>query len=377
MKAPVPQSLPVWAILGLLAWGSSGCPSRGTGAPSSAVAPQAVQAPGSMDGQAAACGMPPVQSNSTAWWRDCPAESLRRACDRGRADACAALGSKLCGRGKATSSELAEAIAANKRSCDAAFAIGCANLGAMYEEGWGTAIDMVNAIALYERACSGGDSGGCADLGFVFANGKGVPKDDDRAYRLYRRACDLDPARCNELAMLVGEGRGAPKDEVKALVIFTASCDAGESVACFNAAYRYVEGRVAREDLGEAERLFEKACRGGHTTACVQRELISTLRIAPRLPHPEARLRNDCTRGDRNACYWLGVELTSGHGVKPDLDGAKLLWATCDQGLAEACYLVGVFYRFGFVVQANNDYARAAFKRACGLGIQRGCEPVF
>jgi TPR repeat protein len=114
------------------------------------------------------------------------ASALLRAACGGHMEACFGLGLLLSRNGTSTTADFLAAEVLYGRACDAALAKACANLGAMYEEGWGVEPDIQRAISLYRKACDLGDAGGCSDLGYLFETGSGVAKNYGEARRRRR-----------------------------------------------------------------------------------------------------------------------------------------------------------------------------------------------
>ena len=78
-----------------------------------------------------------------------------------------------------------------KKACDSGAALGCYNLGVLYDNGQGVKQNYHKAAELYQKACDGGDAGGCLVLGVLYENGQGVKQDFSTAKQYYGKACDL------------------------------------------------------------------------------------------------------------------------------------------------------------------------------------------
>jgi TPR repeat protein len=60
-----------------------------------------------------------------------------------------------------------------------------------------------------------------------------------------------------------------------------------------------------------------------------------------------------------------------------DRKGARVAFEqACGDGLARACFRIGVIYRDGDGVEADEDRARSWFEQACGLGSTSGCDAL-
>lgn len=155
------------------------------------------------------------------------AEYLERACQTGRAEACADQAAvmrssgdrklralshvaelRACSFGRRASCRAvlaerdlppptARTVAARMaKTCEAGDGAACVALGHLTQEGLGTARDARDAVAHFRRACDLNDAFGCLMLGRAFELGRGVKRDRPRAAQLLRRACGLDAFAC-------------------------------------------------------------------------------------------------------------------------------------------------------------------------------------
>ena len=75
-----------------------------------------------------------------------------------------------------------------KKACDGGDALGCSNLGVMYETGLGVNQSYTKAASLYKKACDGGNATGCCNLGSLYYKGQGVPLNKIKAYQYWMKA---------------------------------------------------------------------------------------------------------------------------------------------------------------------------------------------
>ncbi len=102
-----------------------------------------------------------------------------------------------------TSNNKSNKIWALKKACDLNNALGCKNLGVMYELGKGISKNEKKAIKLYTKACHLNNALGCKNLGVMYEFGKGISKDLNKAKEFFKKACDLNNAEaCNNLSKL-------------------------------------------------------------------------------------------------------------------------------------------------------------------------------
>ena len=84
-----------------------------------------------------------------------------------------------------------KAVELLKKACDSGEALGCSNLGVLYNKGQGVKQDYQKAVELLKKACDSGDAVGCYNLGILYIDGQGVKQDFSTAKQYYGKACDL------------------------------------------------------------------------------------------------------------------------------------------------------------------------------------------
>jgi hypothetical protein len=156
-------------------------------------------------------------------------------CNKGNMVSCGRLGWSYA-NGYSVAKDEARAFDNLKRSCDAGYEEACAALGTMYAKGSQPAgSDPEKARTLFEQACSAGVARGCHFLGIVHREGVGVSKDPERAFVYFLRSCDQGQASgCAAAGDLVHT-----KDKKRAISLYRRAC-VGDNV----------EGCKALERLG-------------------------------------------------------------------------------------------------------------------------------
>jgi uncharacterized protein len=151
------------------------------------------------------------------------------------------------------SKDEARAAALFTKACDAGSALGCSNLGILFEQGRGVGKDEARAAALYTKACDAGNEGGCYFLGNMFVEGRGVGKDEARAASLLTKACDRGFAPgCSTLGLLFEHGHGVVKDEARAAALYTKACDGELAPGGCKARFERVVPMFAAKPCGAA-----------------------------------------------------------------------------------------------------------------------------
>jgi hypothetical protein len=104
------------------------------------------------------------------------------------------------------------------KACDSGNALGCYNLGVMYEKGEGVQQDSFKAVELYTKVCDSGNAFGCYNLGLMYYNGQGVRQDSFKTVELWTKACDGGIALgCYNLGVMYELGQGVRQDNEQAL----------------------------------------------------------------------------------------------------------------------------------------------------------------
>lgn len=192
------------------------------------------------------------------------AEVLQASCDRGRADACAAL-ADVRARGLDLAPLSAEAAAklkaAAKKSCDSGDAIACFEFS-QAEEGQGSAAAK-KALQLLSAACKQGQGAAC------------------------RHAADL----CE------GYGRKLADDPKKALALRQSGCSAGDAAACLAAAKQADEDAENPQSGEISGPLYLRGCSLGHAEACARLQATTPLPTGA-----EAALAAACKAGVLDVC---------------------------------------------------------------------------
>lgn len=165
-------------------------------------------------------------------------EQLTRACKGGTPEHCMKAAFEHYGGNKQEAAELW------RKACNSSIALGCANLGVLYEKGQGVPQDYKQAAGLYRRVCDTGEATGCNNLGILYKNGQGALQDYKQAAKLLRRACDAgDENGCYNLSFLYLKGQGVPQDYKKSTELYWKACDANGTYDCSNLDFLHENGQ--------------------------------------------------------------------------------------------------------------------------------------
>ena len=142
-------------------------------------------------------------------------------------------------------------------------AAACTNLGYLYARGYGLKRDSAKAIHYYRRGCNADNALGCNNLGVLYEHGKhGVTRDYPRARALFDRACNAKLALgCSNLALLYRSGHGVKTDRRRAQRLFDAACRGKSSEGCRHAGWGVLRGDAAgKRDWRAAKQHFARGC---------------------------------------------------------------------------------------------------------------------
>lgn len=166
---------------------------------------------------------------------------------------------------------------ARRRACSRGDAAACAALGRAYLYGEGVGEDATAAAGYFERACEAGRMLACVSLGRQYSRGIGVQPDRALAKRLYAKACDAgELVGChNQGALQLAEGH-----DLSGTRSLMQSCTAGFARSCFLVGEQFRLGnRAEQKDPERAEAWLSRACRNGVTEAC---QRVATSNPGPR-----------------------------------------------------------------------------------------------
>lgn len=163
------------------------------------------------------------------------ADLYDQACQKGNANACAALAPMLRMGVGPVREDKPRAFALYERACDLGAADGCNGAGVCLESGECATQDYQKAAEYYQRACKHWDFA-CGNLGSLYVRGLGVPVDLDRAARLLEMGCankdEPNKGACYNLGIRYKNGEGVPRDVNRSRELFRKACVAGMSMAC-------------------------------------------------------------------------------------------------------------------------------------------------
>lgn len=263
--------------------------------------------------------------------------ALQQACDSGALQACYRL-ALLHESGEGVTKDTRRALELYRRACATE---GCFVNG--FASDRGPRVERAkSAAALFEDACDKGIAVGCFDLGTLYD--MGMPRDPARLDALWRKACDAGVLRgCSYLAQRYEMGApGLPPDPAKAVALFDKGCqEKHDTSSCYNLALLYAKGKVVARDAARATALFEKACdaaadpaRGGvDRMACYQAALFY-MEDPARSARASALFRDLCDKGGQAACLMSGKDAA---GPAPASRAAEIFKKACASGDTDAC----------------------------------------
>ena len=190
-----------------------------------------------------------------------------------------------------TCTALPDSLACTKdKSSDQATAQPAANIPAttqfssskeLYNKGLAaySAKDYVTARQLYKQACDGGNALGCINLGYMWQNGVGGDTYKLLARQLYKQACDGGNAMgCTSLGFMWETDEGGGTDKLLAQQLYKQGCDGGYAIGCYNLGLMWDNGIDGSTNKRLARQLYKKACDGGYADGCANlRRLTSAL----------------------------------------------------------------------------------------------------
>jgi len=252
-----------------------------------------------------------------------------------------------------------------QKACDLGSQASCQKLDAKYSVG-----------SYIEKECKENNAHSCFQLGIMYKQGKSVPKAHQKALVFLQKACNNSHAMaCYELGSIYQYGQSTTQDFPKAAQAYQQACDYNESFGCNKAGFIFYQ---KLNNSKTAIEYFQKGCEKQDHLAC------ENLKTAKR-DHPlSTSAQNKCDHGDIKSCYDLGFLYFQGEDisssshypylVEKDYQKAFSLFTKgCNAGEAESCRVIGIMYKNGFGISANQQKANLFFKKSCELGAYHAC----
>jgi TPR repeat protein len=232
--------------------------------------------------------------------------------------------------------DLAEAA----RACDRGSAVDCNALGLVYLEGRsGAPVLVPRAAELFEHGCDLRLPAACTNLGFLFREGIGVPKDAVRAIGLLTRGCDGSAwDACKLLGDIYAEGEH--EDLPLAFKVVERACGAGHQPSCVSAGSMLWLGKGVPKDTVRAASLLEKACGADAAIGCtiLGNVLLSGDGVSGDIEHVRSVYEQGCTANNPLGCYVFGIQCATGKlGPEYVERGEPALGRACEAKNANAC----------------------------------------
>ncbi len=319
-------------------------------------------------------------------------------CVRKSAHACEAAGDLLLdgqdGSGKPQRANASGVNAIGREAADAAraleaYAAGCAlpgggetctRLGDVHRTGEGVPTDVAKALDAYRRACEARDAAGCAAAARLWSGADGGKPDLPLAFNAHAHACQLgEGSSCFALEGLAVEAKASAELRARAAQLLQAACDDTKrrnEDACQALGLAYAgDGALVTRDPRRAFALINDSCARDHRSSCLVLANFLTVGVGVVANRSAARERYTtlCDRDMPEACWQLGNLLVDD---KQFAESAPLFARACEEGLAVSCNNLGFQLYTGQGVTWNVGEAAAAYQKACDLGDAYGCANI-
>jgi TPR repeat protein len=162
-------------------------------------------------------------------------------------------------------SESAE-VAALRKAAERGDADAMVSLGIRYEKGTGIPQDFAQAAVWYRKAAEQGNAVAGYFLGFLYSNGRGVPNDYAQAVVWYRKGNKATRTGRSVLGTLIRLDRAFFRTTRKGSRGF-ARLEQGDAGAQYSLGYAYANGRGVTKDDGQAAVWYRKAADQGNVSA--------------------------------------------------------------------------------------------------------------
>ncbi len=162
----------------------------------------------------------------------------------------------------------AEAVKWFRKAADQGHSNGQAQLGFMYQYGYGVTKDYAEAVKWYYKSAEQGNASGQNQLGYMYLNGYGVTKDYTEAVKWFRKSAEQgDASGQNHLGYMYRNGYGVTKDYAEAVKWYRKAAEQGNASGQRNLGHMYENGYGVTKNLTEARKWYEKAAAQGNEYA--------------------------------------------------------------------------------------------------------------
>lgn len=255
----------------------------------------------------------------------------------------------------------------------------CVVTATKLESDGATTADREQAVALYRQACGWGHAPACVLAGHRLRNGENDAHDPNSAAELFRTACDSGNAEgCNMLGIMYSAGEGGlGADLTRSRRLYQLACSNGWAWGCYNVAVRMRDGEGGDQDLAGAATHFCAACDADIADAC---NALGALYwdgkgVSQDRLRANVYFTKGCDGDTAWACYNLATSYRDGDGVlaKDPARAAALLRKACDLGVARGCNLAAIMFNDGETGAKDYLLAFGLFHKACDDGYHWGC----
>jgi uncharacterized protein len=252
---------------------------------------------------------------------------------------------------------------------------GYADLGGLYETGFGVNQDAAMALSLFNDAAKRGSAEGMYRVGVAYYDGLGVPKDLATACQWFIRAATYEHPYAEEQAGLCYyNGDGVQQNHETAFRWFTLAGQAGLVVARVQVANMLDRGDGYAKDQSAAVEWYQAAAEQGNVYSMT--ELGAHLRLGQGVAWNEAQAMQWFAKAAQAGYvpaetslaigYENGLGQDSGQGKQDYQQAAHWFGQAADQDDGYAQLNLGVMYEKGWGVPQNLERAKQLYARAAG-----------
>lgn len=252
---------------------------------------------------------------------------------------------------------------------------GYADLGGLYENGFGVNQDAATALSLFNEAARRGSAEGMYRVGVAYNDGLGVPKDLATACQWFIRAGSYAHTDAEEqTGLCYYNGNGVQANHETAFNWFVDAGQAGLAIARAQVANMLDRGDGHVQDHAAAVQWYEAAAEQGDVYAMT--ELGAHLRLGQGVAWNEAQAMQWFAKAAQQKYvpaetslamgYENGLGQDAGQGRQDYQQAAYWYGQAADQDDGYAQLNLGVMYEKGWGVPQNLERAKQLYARAAG-----------
>ncbi|MDE6648546.1 MAG: sel1 repeat family protein, partial [Muribaculaceae bacterium] len=281
--------------------------------------------------------------------------------------------------GVATERNLQESLNWLRKAADKGIADACWHLGMYYKLGLVGSQDLAQAFHWFNIAAEKNQSNAIYEIGLMYLHGMVVEQNYKKAFENFKKVSEVLPNAMVQLGKCYSNGFGCSKDYSQALVCYNSAAlsDNAEAQYDLGVCYRFGEGTEI--NIPRAVEWYQKAIAQGHTNAMVNCAILFDNGIGVEIDYAYAYqlYKKAAELGNSQGQFCLGDMYFQGRYVKQDYaEAIKWFKLAAEQNEPDSIFHLAICYSQGLGVERNIRKAIELFYSAADKGWQPAVEII-